>query len=388
MSLRIGVLRERRPGERRAALTPESVARLTKAGHAVQVETGTGELAGWADDAYVDAGATIAASAADAVDGASIVVKVNPPRELDGAHEAEVLADGQVLVSMLDPLGDQAGVTRLAERGVTAFAMELIPRISRAQSMDVLSSMATVAGYRAVLIAAERLDKFFPMLMTAAGTVAPAKVFVIGAGVAGLQAIATARRLGAVVTAYDTRAVVREQVESLGAKFVAFDVTGDAEAAGGYARELTAEEQQRQRELMSDHVASQDVVITTALVPGRPAPLLIPNATVERMRAGSVIIDLASENGGNAEPSRHGEEVEHAGVLVLGPDNLPGGMPVHASQLYARNVVTRLARVGVDGEPAADSDDEIVQGTLACTGGKVVHSLLRDRYGLEGEVTA
>jgi NAD(P) transhydrogenase subunit alpha len=383
MSLRIGVLRERRPGERRVALTPDAVARLVKAGHTVAIEAGAGDAGGWHDGAFTDAGATITADPAATVAGADLVVKVNAPREVDGHHEADLLATGQVLVSMLDPLGDQPGVTRLAEQGITSFAMELIPRISRAQSMDVLSSMATVAGYRAVLIAAERLDKFFPMLMTAAGTVAPAKVFVIGAGVAGLQAIATARRLGAVVTAFDTRAVVREQVESLGAKFVAFDVTGDAEAAGGYARELTAEEQERQRELMADHVAGQDVVITTALVPGRPAPLLIPNGVVERMRPGSVIVDLASENGGNCEASRHGEQVEHAGVLVLGPDNLPGGMPVHASQLYARNVVNLLELLVADGELAADSDDEIIRGTLATRGGQIVHPLLRERYGLE-----
>jgi NAD(P) transhydrogenase subunit alpha len=313
-------------------------------------------------------------------------VKVNPPRSVQGQFETDLFAAGQVLVCMLEPLSDQGGVERLADKGVTAYAMELIPRISRAQSMDVLSSMATVAGYRAVLVAAEQLDKFFPMLMTAAGTVAPAKVFVIGAGVAGLQAIATARRLGAVVTAFDTRAVVREQVESLGARFVAFDVTGDAEAAGGYARELTDEEQARQRELMSDPVAEQDVVITTALVPGRPAPLLIPTATVERMRPGAVVVDLASETGGNCEVSLHGEHVIHQGVHVLGPDNLPSGMPVHASQLYARNVANFLDLLVVDGELAPDSEDEIVQGTLACSGGKVVHALLRDRYGMEAEV--
>lgn len=385
MTLHIGVLQERRPGEHRVALTPDAVSRLAKAGHHVHVETQAGTAAGWDDAAYEAAGATIDATPEAVAAASRIVLKVNGPRQLDATHEAELLQDGQVLLSMLDPLGDQAGIARLAERGVSAFAMELIPRISRAQSMDVLSSMATVAGYRAALLGAERLDKFFPMLMTAAGTVAPARVFVIGAGVAGLQAIATARRLGAVVSAYDTRSVVREQVESLGAKFLDLDVTGDTEAEGGYARALTDEEQARQRELMADHIASCDVVITTALVPGRPAPVLVPTSTVERMRPGSVIVDLASENGGNCEVSRHGEQVEHGGVLVLGPDNLPAGMPVHASQLYARNVVNLLELLIVDGEPAVDSDDEIIRGTLACTGGRIVHPMLRERYGLETE---
>ncbi len=384
MSMKIAVLRERRDGEGRVALVPDVVAKLVRDGHEVVVESSAGAAAGFHDPAYEAAGAAIGIDPNATVLGADVVVKVNPP---SGA-EAQLLGDGSVLVSTLEPLDDRAGVERLAERGVAAFALELVPRTSRAQSMDVLSSMATVGGYRAMLMAAERLDKFFPMLMTAAGTVAPAKVFVVGAGVAGLQAIATARRLGAVVTAYDTRAAVREQVESLGAQFVDFQVTDDAEAAGGYARELTAEEQARQRELMGDHVAGQDVVVTTALVPGRTAPVLVPAAVVERMRPGSVIVDLASAKGGNVEPSVHGEEVVHAGVRVLGPDNLPGGMPVHASQLYSKNVANLLALLAPEGELDLDQDDDIVQGTLATRGGKVVHSLLRDRYGLEGEVTA
>jgi NAD(P) transhydrogenase subunit alpha len=373
------VLRERREGEGRAALVPDVVGRLVRDGFAIAVEAGTGADAGFDDSAYEAAGATIAADPATALDGADLVVKVNPPSEA----EAALLPTGAALVSLLEPLDDRAGVERLAARGIAAFALELVPRTSRAQSMDVLSSMATVAGYRAVLMAAERLDKFFPLLMTAAGTVAPAKVFIVGAGVAGLQAIATARRLGAVVTAYDTRSAVREQVESLGAQFVDFQVTGDAEAAGGYARELTAEEQQRQRELMGDHVAGQDVVITTALVPGRTAPVLVPTSVVERMRDGSVVVDLASAKGGNVEPSVHGEEVVHAGVRVLGPDNLPGGMPVHASQLFAKNVANLLALVAPEaGAVDLDSADDVVRGTLATRGGEVVHPLLRERYGL------
>jgi NAD(P) transhydrogenase subunit alpha len=382
MALHIGVLRESRQGEQRVALTPDVVAKLVKAGHDVAVQAGAGLGAGWGDDAWQAAGASVAVDVAATLVGRTVLVKVNPPTEAELAQ----LDAGAVVIAMLDPLNDQAGVEALAATGVTAFAMELIPRISRAQSMDVLSSMATVAGYRAVLIAAERLDKFFPMLMTAAGTVAPAKVFVVGAGVAGLQAIATARRLGAVVSAYDTRAVVREQVESLGASFLDISVGADAEAAGGYARELTDAEQRTQRELMADHVAGCDVVITTALVPGRPAPVIIPTTTVERMRPGAVIIDLASQNGGNCEVSEHGREVEHAGVHVIGPDNLPGGMPVHASQLYARNVQNLLGLLVEDGELSLDRDDEVIVGTLATRGGRIVNPMLRDRWQLDTEV--
>jgi NAD(P) transhydrogenase subunit alpha len=384
MSLHIGVLRETRPGEHRVALTPDVVARLVKAGHDVAVQAGAGIGAGWGDDAWQEAGASVGVDVPATLVGRSVLVKVHPPTP----SELDVLDPGTAVIAMLDPLNDRPGIEQLAERGLTTFAMELIPRISRAQSMDVLSSMATVAGYRAVLLAAQRLDKFFPMLMTAAGTVAPAKVFVVGAGVAGLQAIATARRLGAVVSAYDTRAVVREQVESLGATFLDISVGADAEAAGGYARELTDAEQRRQRELMADHVAGCDVVVTTALVPGRPAPVIIPATTVERMRPGSVIVDLASQNGGNCEVSEHGRDVLHHGVHVLGPDNLAGGMPVHASQLYARNVQNLLELLVQDGELAIDSEDEVVVGTLATRGGQVVNPLLRDRWQLDAEVVS
>lgn len=378
MTMIVAALAETAEGERRAALTPDAVARLVRAGHQVRVERGIGAGAGHADSAYVEAGAHVAADIADATSGALIVVTVTRP-------PASVVPDGALLVGMLSPLGDEPGIRELADAGVAAMAMELIPRVSRAQSMDVLSSMSTIAGYEAVLIGAGALDKLFPMLMTAAGTVAPARVFVIGAGVAGLQAIATARRLGAVVTAFDTRAAVREQVESLGAAFTAFDVTGDADAEteGGYARALTDEEQARQRELMADHIASQDVVITTALVPGRPAPLLIPTSTVERMRPGAVVVDLASETGGNCEVTRHGERVEHGGVVVLGPDNLPSRAPAHASQLYARNVVNLLELLAPDGELVLDTDDEIIAGTLATRDGQVVHPMLRERYGMD-----
>lgn len=384
MSLQIAVPCEQMVGERRVALTPDVVGKLVGAGYGVRVQEGAGARAGWDDASFIEAGAVMSATAHECIDGAQVVVRVN---RLD-ASEVDLLTPGQTLVSMLNPLGDREGIERLAAAGVDAYAMELIPRTSRAQAMDALSSMATVAGYRAVLIAAERLDKFFPMLMTAAGTVAPAKVFVIGAGVAGLQAIATARRLGAVVTAYDTRSVVREQVESVGGQFVAFDVTGeDAEGSGGYARELTADEQERQRALMADHIVGCDVVITTALVPGRPAPLIIPTSVVERMRTGAVIVDLASENGGNCEASVHGSEIEVAGVHVIGPDNLPAQMPVHASQLYAKNVSNLLELMIVDGELAADSEDDIIDATRATHGGEVVSPLLRDRYGLPARAT-
>lgn len=381
MPLTIGLACEQDDQERRAALTPEAVERLCATDIRVTVESGIGAGAGWSDQLYIDAGAQIVSSSAAALDGADIVVGVRAP-------DVSLLSRGQCLIAMLNPLGDQALLEQLAGAGVSALAMELIPRISRAQSMDVLSSMATVAGYRAVLKAADASDKFFPMLMTAAGTVAPAKVFVIGAGVAGLQAIATARRLGAVVSAYDTRAAVREQVESLGARFVDFQVTSDAEAAGGYARELTTEEQERQRELMADHIASSDIVITTALVPGRAAPVIIPATTVERMRHGAVIVDLASENGGNCELTQHGTTVDHGGVHILGPANLPSGMPVHASQLYAKNLTNLLALMVTDGQLNVTSDDEIVAGTLTVHEGHIVHPLVRSHFGLPELVTA
>lgn len=392
MSLQIAVLRERLTGERRVALTPEVVGKLTEAGHTIIVEAGAGSAAGWQDDHFVAQGAQIRETAAECVDASTVVVKVNRLIPDVDAEAIRHLSANHVLIAMLNPLGDQEGIERLAAAGVQSYAMELIPRISRAQAMDALSSMATVAGYRAVVIAAERLDKFFPMLMTAAGTVAPAKVFIIGAGVAGLQAIATARRLGAVVTAYDTRPIVKEQVESVGGRFVDFAIAGsDAEASGGYARELTAEEQAQQRSLMADHIASSDVVITTALVPGRPAPQLIPADVVSRMRPGAVIVDLASENGGNCELSVHGDEVEVAGVRIVGPENLPAQMPVHASQLYARNVTNLLTLMVADGSLESDSTDEILIGTCATRNGEVVHAMLRERYGMstvhsEGDV--
>jgi NAD(P) transhydrogenase subunit alpha len=352
--MRVGVPKETAPGERRVALVPESIARLAAAGADVTVQTGAGGAAGFADEAYREAGATIAD---DAVGGSELVARVRKPSTEEVAH----LADGTVLIGFLEPLTDREGIERLAGRGVVAFAMESIPRITRAQSMDALSSQATVSGYKAALIAAERLPKFFPLLMTAAGTVAPAKVLVVGAGVAGLQAIATARRLGAVVSGFDVRPVVREQVESLGAAFLDLGVTG-GETEGGYARELSEEDQRAQQEALEGRLPEFDVVITTALIPGRPAPCLIPASAVTAMRDGSVIVDLAAEAGGNCELTTPGEVVVREGVTIVGLTDLPSSMAQHASQLYSRNVTALLLHLAPEGELTLDFDDEITAG--------------------------
>jgi H+-translocating NAD(P) transhydrogenase subunit alpha len=350
--VQVGVPKETAPGERRVALVPEIVSKLTASGIDVVVEPGAGEHASFSDEAFREGGAEL-----DDPWSAEVVAKVRKP----STDEAERLRDGQVLVAFLEPLTDQEGIERLAARGVIGFALESVPRITRAQPMDALSSQATVSGYKAVLLAAERLPRFFPMLMTAAGTVPPAKVLVLGAGVAGLQAIATARRLGAVVSGFDVRPVVREQVESLGASFLDLGVVGE-ETAGGYARELTDEDQQRQQEELERRIPEFDVVVTTALVPGRPAPKLIPRSAVEAMRAGSVIVDLAAEAGGNAEPTVPGEETVHDGVSIIGLTNLPSTVPVHASQLYARNVQALLMHLAPEGDLQLDWDDEITAG--------------------------
>jgi H+-translocating NAD(P) transhydrogenase subunit alpha len=356
--MRIGVPKETAEGERRVALVPEVVTKLTSAGHTVQVERGAGEGALLPDEGFAEAGAEL-------VDpttawGAEVVVKVARP----SPEEAGRLRDDAVLIGFLAPLTDPDGIRALADAGVTAFAMESIPRISRAQSMDALSSQSNVAGYRAALLGAQELGRYYPMLMTAAGTIRPATVLVLGAGVAGLQAIATARRLGAVVQAFDVRAVVKEQVESLGAKFLEFDLGGeDLEGEGGYARELTAEQQERQQELLQEAIAKVDVVITTALVPGRPAPKLVTADAVRNMKPGSVIVDLAGEAGGNCELSRPGETVIESDVKVLAPLNLASTLAEHASQLYARNVAALLElMVGEEGELKLNFDDEVIAG--------------------------
>ena len=332
---------------------PEAVAKLVAAGFDVIVEPGAGEAASFLDDAYREAGATLGSPwEADAI------VKVRKPDEAEVAR----LRDGQLLLGFLDPLADREGIERLSSRGVVAFAMESIPRITRAQSMDALSSQATVGGYKGALLAAEHLPRFFPMLMTAAGTVPPATVLVIGAGVAGLQAIATARRLGAMVTGFDVRPAVREQIESLGASWLDLGVTG-AEAEGGYARELTPEEMQAQQQALEARIGDFDVVITTAAVPGRAAPRIIPASAVGAMRTGSVIVDLASDTGGNCELTEPGVVVVRDGVTLVGLTNLASSMPYHASTLYARNIQTLLLHLAPGGTLALDWDDEITAGS-------------------------
>jgi H+-translocating NAD(P) transhydrogenase subunit alpha len=349
--VRIGVPRELDPGERRVALVPDAVSRL--AGFDVVVESGAGAAASFPDDAYRQAGATLS----DTVWDADVVAKVRKP----SAEEVARLRNGQVLIGFLEPLTDAAGIARLADRGVNGFAMESIPRITRAQPMDALSSQATVAGYKAALIAADRLPRFLPMLMTAAGTIPPAKVLVLGAGVAGLQAIATARRLGAVVSAFDVRPAVREQVESLGASFLDVGVQTE-EAEGGYAQELTAEQQAAQQTELQARIPGFDAVISTAAIPGRPAPKLVTAEAVRAMRGGSVIVDLAAETGGNCELTRPGEEVDESGVTIVGITNLPSTMPTHASQLLSRNMASILGLLVKDGALVLDWDDEIVAG--------------------------
>jgi proton-translocating NAD(P)+ transhydrogenase subunit alpha len=359
--MRVAVPRETAPGERRVALVPETVSKLRADGFAIRVERGAGAAAGFPDDEYAGAGAELAD--ANALPGdAEGIVRVAPP----SADEVAALASGTVLIGFLNPLADADGVARLRDRKIVAFAMESIPRITRAQPMDALSSQATVSGYKAVLLAADRVPKLFPMLMTAAGTIAPVRALVIGAGVAGLQAIATARRLGAVVSAFDVRPAVQEQVESLGAAFLELGVRAE-ETAGGYATELTPEQQAQQQAALEERIPDFDVVVTTAAVPGRPAPKLIPASAVERMRPGSVVVDVAAETGGNCELTRPGEVVEHqlengGGVTIDGTTNLPSLMAFHASQLYSRNVAALLQHLAPGGELNLDWEDEITVG--------------------------
>jgi NAD(P) transhydrogenase subunit alpha len=352
--MKVGVPKETAAGERRVALVPDAAGRLVSDGFEVLVERGAGTAAYFEDDAFTEAGAHLVESV---YGEAEVVMKVQKP----SADEVAALREGTVLIGFLQPLTDEETTRRLAERGVTGFAMESIPRITRAQSMDALSSQSTVSGYKAALLAAERLPRFFPMLMTAAGTVKPAKVLVLGAGVAGLQAIATAHRLGAVVSGFDVRPVVKEQVESLGASFLDLGIVGE-ETEGGYARELTPEEQRRQQEELEKRIPDYDAVITTALVPGRPAPKLIPSSAVTAMRPGSVIVDLAAETGGNCELTAPGEEVVRDDVTIVGFTNLPSSMPSHASQLYSRNVTALLQHLAPEGELKLDFDDEITAG--------------------------
>jgi H+-translocating NAD(P) transhydrogenase subunit alpha len=358
------VPRETAEHERRVAGVPDTVGKLIAAGLTVAVERGAGIAAGYLDSSYTDAGATLVERAALA--GADVILAVQPLPVADAA----TLSEGAIVLSFLQPAAEPELMQLLAERKVSGFSLDRLPRISRAQSMDALSSQSLVVGYRAALIAAEKLPRFFPLLMTAAGTVPPAKVLVLGAGVAGLQAIATARRLGAVVSAYDVRAAAAEEVKSLGAKFISLDLEA-LEGAGGYAREMTDDRAARQRELLTPHLAASDVVITTAAVPGRRAPLLVDTAMVEAMRPGTVIVDIAAESGGNCELSRPGDEVLHNGVLVWGGRNMASGMPYDASRLYARNLANLLLLMTKDGNVLPDLDDEIVAGCLVVHAGEV-----------------
>ena len=378
--MKIGVPNESAEGELRVALVPEVISRLTGAGHEVIVQTGAGEGAMLPDSAFSEAGATISPDAS-AINGADVVVRVAPP----STGEAAALRRESVLISFLAPLTNGAGVKAVADAGVTAFALESVPRISRAQSMDALSSQSNVAGYRAALIGCQELGRFYPMLMTAAGTIRPATVLVLGAGVAGLQAIATARRLGAVVQAFDVRAAVKEQVESLGANFLEFDLGGDLEGEGGYAKELTDEQRARQQELLSEAIGKVDVVITTALVPGRPAPKLVTRAAVEAMKPGSVIVDLAGEAGGNCELTQPGQTVIESGVKIVSPLNVPSTMAEHASQLYAKNIQALLELMTNDeGALALDFEDEIIAGACITKGGEIVNEGAKAAAGQGG----
>jgi H+-translocating NAD(P) transhydrogenase subunit alpha len=364
--MRIAIPRETAPGERRVALVPDEAGRLVRQGHEIRVEAGAGVEAGFADASYGAAGATVVATAAEAMEGAAVVAKVRVP----DLREVEAIPAGALVVGLLAPSQSGHLLSRLAERGVRAIAMERVPRTTRAQPMDALSSQATLAGYKAVLLGANALPRILPMMTTAAGTLAPAKAFVVGAGVAGLQAIATARRLGGIVSAFDVRPAVREQVQSLGASFVEVPQVG-AEGTGGYAKELGAAEQERVLAAIGAHVRDMDLVLTTAAVPGRPAPRLLTAEMVRSMRRGSVIVDVAAETGGNCELTRPGETLVEAGVTIIGAVNLPSMLPYHASQTYARNVASLLQHLVRDGGLHLDPGDEIAGAMLVVHEGKV-----------------
>lgn len=374
--MRVGVPRETVPGEKRVALVPDVIPQLLKLGHAVAVESGAGKAAGFPDASYAEVGATIEGSARTVFTGSQMVLKLQRPT----ADEIGLLDPDTVLIGLLQPAGDASIFADLAAHGIVACSMELVPRTTRAQMMDALSSQSTVAGYKAVLIAANALQKFFPMLMTAAGTVRPARVLVIGAGVAGLQAIATARRIGAVVEAFDTRPVVKEQVQSLGATFIELGVDShDAQDAGGYARELAEEHIRREKELIHERALNADVVITTALVPGRQAPMLVTAETVEAMKPGSVIVDLAGEQGGNCELTVPGETVERHGVTIIAPLNISSHLAYHASQMYAKNVAALVALMTSDGKLNLDFNDDIISAVTVTAAGEIRNAAIKQR---------
>ncbi|KAB7623994.1 Re/Si-specific NAD(P)(+) transhydrogenase subunit alpha [Alkalilimnicola sp. S0819] len=371
MAIRVGVPRETQPGERRVALVPGVLKQLDQLGVELLMEKGAGEQSGFDDADYE--GVKLVDSADAVYQEADIVFKVQPPSD----EEAAKLKEGSVLLGFLAPHTGDERIKKLQERKISAFSMELVPRISRAQSIDALSSQASLAGYKAVLMGADLSPRLFPMLTTAAGTVRPAKVVVIGAGVAGLQAIATAKRLGAMVEAYDVRSATKEQCESLGAKFI--DTGVKAEGEGGYARELTDEEKQQQAEVLADHISVADVVVTTAAIPGRPAPKIIDTKTVERMKRGAVIVDLAAETGGNCELTRAGETVDHNGVIVHGPTNVPSRAAYHASEMYARNLLNLMKLIVKDGELNLDFEDQVIADSCLTHGGEIKNGPARER---------
>ncbi|MFN9402408.1 MAG: Re/Si-specific NAD(P)(+) transhydrogenase subunit alpha [Dolichospermum sp.] len=377
--MKIAVAKEIEICERRVALIPETVAKLVKQGLEVFVEAGAGEKAFFTDADYETAGAKIISDSAQLWSEADILLKVSPPQTReDGRAEIELLKPESVLISFLNPLGNPVIAQQLANRQITALSMELIPRSTRAQSMDALSSQASLAGYKAVLIAAAALPKYFPMLTTAAGTIAPAKVFIMGAGVAGLQAIATARRLGAVVEAFDIRPAVKEEVQSLGAKFVEVKLEEETVAAGGYAKEISEDSKKRTQELVPSHVKNADIVITTAQVPGRQAPRLVTEEMVAQMKPGSVIVDLAAEQGGNCACTEAGKDIIWNGVTIIGPINLPSSMPVHASQLYAKNVTSLMQLLIKDKALEINFGDDIVDAACVTHGGEIRNQRVKD----------
>jgi len=384
----VGVVKESFPNEARVAMVPGLVPQLAKAGIEVVIESGAGDAAGFLDTEYSAKGAKVVSDRAEVFKTADLIAQVralgaNPDA---GAADLEYLREGQAVVGVCEPLTEHEATKKLADKGVTLFSMEMMPRITRAQSMDILSSMATIAGYKAVLLAANELPKMFPMMMTAAGTIAPARVFVVGAGVAGLQAIASAKKLGAIVEAYDVRPAVKEQVESLGGKFVELELETDtAEDAGGYAKELGEDFYRKQREMMKKVIAGSDVVITTAAIPGKKAPILVTTEMVEGMHSGSVVIDLAAERGGNCELTKAGETVVHKGVKIVGPVNIPTTIPFHASQMYAKNIATFLLHLVDEGNLKIDTEDEITEGTLITQGGKVVNTRVLEAMGASSE---
>ena len=380
----VGTVKETFPGERRVAITPHILPLLTKAGCEVLIESEAGLAAGFTDAAFTEKGAKIAGSRKEVFDSAEILLQVRTlgANTEHGRGDLELMRQGQVIVGNSEPLTEFDAMRELASRGVTLFAMEMIPRITRAQSMDVLSSMATIAGYKAVLLAADHLPKMFPMMMTAAGTVKPARVLIVGAGVAGLQAIASSKRMGAQVQAYDIRPEVKEQIESLGAKFVEMELdAGDAQDAGGYAKAMGEEFYKRQRELMARVAAECDVVITTAAVPGRKAPILVTAEMVRGMQTGSVIVDLAAERGGNCELTQPGEIVSEGGVTILGPLNLAATVPYHASQMYAKNLTTLVQLMVKEGKLELDLEDEVIRDTMVTHQGEITNARIQEAMG-------